>query len=101
LIKHSKNGKNIPNNHEISQMATKYTKWLKNRPKCHNLSKHLPLQDPPKFTQIGIFWFINLPSGNPGGRRRRPWKMILQQVGQKNAPVELCDPEMVHFYVLF
>jgi hypothetical protein len=26
LIKHSKNGKNIPNNHEISQMATKYTK---------------------------------------------------------------------------
>jgi hypothetical protein len=24
------------------------------------------LQDPPKFTQILIFWFENRPSGNPG-----------------------------------
>jgi hypothetical protein len=23
------------------------------------------LQDPPKFTQIWIFWFENIPSGNP------------------------------------
>jgi hypothetical protein len=27
---------------------------------------HLPLQDAPKFTQIGIFGFENIPSGNPG-----------------------------------
>jgi hypothetical protein len=27
------NGKNIPNNHEIYQMATKYTKWPQNTPK--------------------------------------------------------------------
>jgi hypothetical protein len=25
------------------------------------------MQDPPKFTQIWIFWFENKPSGNPGG----------------------------------
>jgi hypothetical protein len=28
--------------------------------------KYLPVQDPPKFTQIWIFWFENKPSGNPG-----------------------------------
>jgi hypothetical protein len=27
--------------------------------------QHLPLQDLPKFTQIGIFGFENMPSGNP------------------------------------
>jgi hypothetical protein len=31
----------------------------------HKIDKHLPLQDPPKFTQIGIFWFENVPSGKP------------------------------------
>jgi predicted secreted protein len=36
-------------------MATKYTKWQLNRPKGHKIYQHLPLQDPPKFTQIGIF----------------------------------------------
>jgi hypothetical protein len=29
------------------------------------------LQDPPKFTQIGIFWFENLHSGNPAQNRRK------------------------------
>jgi hypothetical protein len=32
-------------------------KWL-----CNKL---LPLKDRPKFTQIGIFGFENMPSGNP------------------------------------
>jgi hypothetical protein len=36
-------------------MATKYTKWQQNIPNNHKIYKHLPLQDPPKFTQIGIF----------------------------------------------
>jgi hypothetical protein len=36
-------------------MATKYTKWPNNRPNGHKINQHLPLQDPPKFTQIGIF----------------------------------------------
>jgi hypothetical protein len=25
-----------------------------------------PFQGPPQFTKIGIFWFENIPSGNPG-----------------------------------
>jgi hypothetical protein len=28
-------------------------------------TEHLPLQDRPKFAQIGIFGFENKPSGNP------------------------------------
>jgi hypothetical protein len=44
-------------------MVTKYTKWLQNipnghkigRPNDHKIDQHLPLQDPPKFTQIGTF----------------------------------------------
>jgi hypothetical protein len=27
--------------------------------------QHSPFKGPPKFTQIGIFWFENKPSGNP------------------------------------
>jgi hypothetical protein len=55
LVQHTKTGENIPNNHKIYQMARKYTRWPKNRPNCHEIYQHLPLQDPPKFTQIGIF----------------------------------------------
>jgi hypothetical protein len=29
------------------------------------MHKHLPQQDPPKFTQIGIFGLKKMPSGNP------------------------------------
>jgi hypothetical protein len=43
-------------------MTTKYTKWplnisngRKNTPNGHKVYQHFPLQDPPKFTQIGIF----------------------------------------------
>jgi hypothetical protein len=49
-------------------MATKYTKWsqnmpngrkidhiVKNIPNSRKISQHLPFQDPPKLTQIGIF----------------------------------------------
>jgi hypothetical protein len=36
-------------------MAGKYTKWPENIPNGHKISQHFPLQDPPKFTQIGIF----------------------------------------------
>jgi hypothetical protein len=27
--------------------------------------QHFHIKGPPKFTQIGIFWFENKPSGNP------------------------------------
>jgi hypothetical protein len=31
------------------------TKWHENRPNGNKIYQHLPLQDPPKFTQIWIF----------------------------------------------
>jgi hypothetical protein len=36
-------------------MATKYTKWQQNIPNGSKIDQRLPLQDPPKITQIGIF----------------------------------------------
>jgi hypothetical protein len=36
-------------------MSTKYSKCSQNRPIGHKTYQHLPLQDPPKFAQIGIF----------------------------------------------
>jgi hypothetical protein len=59
LGKYTKSPHNIPNGHKnshgrkIDQMVIKYI-------------KDFPLQDPPKFTKIGIFGLENKPSGNPG-----------------------------------
>jgi hypothetical protein len=36
-------------------MAIKYFQWQLNRPNGHKIYQDFPLQDPPKFTQIGIF----------------------------------------------
>jgi hypothetical protein len=36
----------------------------------HIIYHHLPLQDSPKFTQIGIFGLKNMPSGNPASDAR-------------------------------
>jgi hypothetical protein len=52
-----KRGK-IPNDHELNQTAIKYFQFP-NRPNGHKIYQHFPLQDPPKFTQIGNFWFEN------------------------------------------
>jgi hypothetical protein len=41
---------------------------LYNRPNGHKISQHLPLQDPTKFTQIGIW--ENMPSGTPARESR-------------------------------
>jgi hypothetical protein len=35
-------------------------------PNGHEVDQHLPLQDAPNFTHIGIFWSERIPSGNPG-----------------------------------
>jgi hypothetical protein len=59
LAQHTKPGK-------YTKMATKYSKWQRNRQTGHNIYQQLSLQDTPKFTQIGIFGFENLSSGNPG-----------------------------------
>jgi hypothetical protein len=36
-------------------MSIKYNKRPSNGPSVHKIYQHLPLQDPPKFTQIWIF----------------------------------------------
>jgi hypothetical protein len=55
LAQCTKTVKNIPNYHHIYQMSIKYFKWPYNRPNVYNMYQHLPLQDPPKFTESGIF----------------------------------------------
>jgi hypothetical protein len=46
------------------QIGKKYTKYPLNI-NIHIIYQHPPLQDPQKFTQIGIFGLKNMPSGNP------------------------------------
>jgi hypothetical protein len=53
--KYPKWPQNIPIEWKIYQMATKYTNCTENLPNDHKIYQHLPLQDPPKFTQIDIF----------------------------------------------
>jgi hypothetical protein len=48
LVERTKKGK-------IYQITIKYTKWPQNIPNVHNIDQHIPLQDAPKFSQIGIF----------------------------------------------
>jgi hypothetical protein len=63
----NQNGKNIPQSMYIKLPYLKYTNWSKSRPNGHKVYQHHPLQDPPKFTQIGIFGLkMYVPAGNPG-----------------------------------
>jgi hypothetical protein len=55
LVQNTKWGKNIPNYHKIYQMTITYFQWPQNRPNGHKIYHDFPQQDPPKFTQIGIF----------------------------------------------
>jgi hypothetical protein len=55
LCKKYQNGENIPNYHELYQMSIKYNKRPYNGQRVNRICHHLPLQDPPKFTQIWIF----------------------------------------------
>jgi hypothetical protein len=48
LVQHTKTGK-------IYQTTVKFATLLQNMPNGHKICRHLPLQDPPKFTQFGIF----------------------------------------------
>jgi hypothetical protein len=49
------NRKNRPKRENTYQMAITSTKWPQNIPNGHIICQHLPLQNPTKFTQIGIF----------------------------------------------
>jgi hypothetical protein len=39
-------------------------------PNSRKIKQHLPWQYSPEFTQIGIFWLENMPSGIPADKRR-------------------------------
>jgi hypothetical protein len=69
LAQETKNGKNIPRRGKIYKMTIKYTKRPDNRTNGHKIYQHLPLQDPPKFTQIRVLGLKAIPSGNPGVQR--------------------------------
>jgi hypothetical protein len=55
LVQNTKTGKNIPNYYKLYQMSIKYNKRPLNWPSVHKIYQQLPLQDPPRFTQIWIF----------------------------------------------
>jgi hypothetical protein len=48
-------GKNIPFGHKIYQMGKNIPIGHKKKQNVNKIYQHLPLQDPPKFTPIGIF----------------------------------------------
>jgi hypothetical protein len=58
---------------KIYQIIMKYTKMAeKDQMAIKYVDQNLPLLVPQKFTQIMIFAFENMPSGNPG---LNPWKV--------------------------
>jgi hypothetical protein len=59
-------------------MAIKYTKWPKYIPNGHKIGKyqHFPVQGPPKCPLTRIFWFENMPSGNPGAHTFKKTRFI-------------------------
>jgi hypothetical protein len=80
LVHDTKTGKNVPNEHKMYQMNTKFTKWTQNAPNEHKIfqmvikyPKNIPNKvgisfsnlRPWKISQIWYFWFENKPSGNP------------------------------------
>jgi hypothetical protein len=81
-------------------MTKKCTKWpqnipqgRKNRPDDHTIYQHLPLQDPPKFTKIGIFGFENIPSGNLGWGAN-PDFHLFSQLSTAAVPQRLGEPNI-------
>jgi hypothetical protein len=57
---------NIPKREKIFQKNRKYTKRPNNIQNEHEIYQHLPLQDPPKFTQIWTFG-LKMPENISGG----------------------------------
>jgi cytochrome c len=57
-IQKYQNGKNIPNDRKLYQMAIKYKKWSQNIPK-------FSIRWPSKIYPNLDFWFESKPSGNP------------------------------------
>jgi hypothetical protein len=57
---------NLPKRGTYTKLPLNVPRSRKILPDGPKICQHLPSQDPPKFTQIGIFSFENKPSGNPG-----------------------------------
>jgi hypothetical protein len=61
-----------------------------NIPSDRKIYQYFPLPGPPKFTQIGIFWFENIPSGNPAfvrervARKERDGEIKIKRVLKRN-----------------
>jgi hypothetical protein len=62
-------------------MAIKYTVWLENRQNGHKICQRLPLEDPPKFTQTGIFGLKTHHLATPIQARSRPTSLDNIQIG--------------------
>jgi hypothetical protein len=52
----TKTRKNVPNEHKMYQMVKKYPECLQNISNGHKIDHQFSIYDPPKFTQLGIFW---------------------------------------------
>jgi hypothetical protein len=98
LVQHTKRGKNVPKRGEIYQMSIKYAKWPENWPNgSHKIYQHLPSQDPPKFTQIGIFGLkINHLATLIEGRALFPGKEE-RQFGDSLLPLKKINQTEWHF----
>jgi hypothetical protein len=71
-------------------MTSKYTKVPQNRPNDHKIYQRLPLQDPPKFTQICIFGLKMHHLATPGGSRRYTvicFVQITMLIAEQSLPV--------------
>jgi hypothetical protein len=58
-------------------MATKYTKWPQNIPNGLKIYQHLPMQDPPKFTEIEIFGLKIYHLANPAMLTKYEKRLLL------------------------
>jgi hypothetical protein len=76
LVQHTQTEKNIPNDHKYTKWPPKYTKWSQNIPNDRKMDK-MPIKhtDISKSYPNWVFWFENIPSGNPGYQRWHLQKM--------------------------
>jgi hypothetical protein len=103
LVQNTKRRKNIPNNHKITRVVVKCTKWQLNIPIGYKMFRHFPSQGPTKYAQIGIFWLLAtlIPSGDSKvreknvflfcrrkGNLRRPKNFVSQTILGKSLIVQ-------------
>jgi hypothetical protein len=84
---YQKRGKIYPKRGKIYQLAINYNNWPGKLPNGRKMYQHVPLQETPKFTQIGIFCFENVPSGSPAqGKDATFCQRFILAVEQKLTP---------------